>query len=110
MPDCCSRRSTRVVLPWSTWAMMATLRRFIAVLLARTMAGARSHRKTGTHFSGSRSKPEILEGAEHLKRKPGQKTGHTLLIALQYSQKTSKNNGLLTGWLIDFPSNQRHIG
>src|SRR4051812_21798422 len=28
-PDCCSRRSTSVVLPWSTWAMMATLRRFI---------------------------------------------------------------------------------
>ena len=26
-PDCCSRRSTRVVLPWSTWAMMAILRR-----------------------------------------------------------------------------------
>ena len=26
VPDCCSRRSTRVVLPWSTWAMIATLR------------------------------------------------------------------------------------
>src|SRR5262245_49425640 len=25
-PDCCSRRSTSVVLPWSTWAMIATLR------------------------------------------------------------------------------------
>ena len=25
-PDCCSRRSTRVVLPWSTWAIMAILR------------------------------------------------------------------------------------
>src|SRR5215211_5031235 len=25
-PDCCSSRSTRVVLPWSTWAMIATLR------------------------------------------------------------------------------------
>src|SRR3981189_3547348 len=40
--------------------MIATLRSFIAVLLVRTMAGARSRRKTGTHFSGSRSKPEIL--------------------------------------------------
>src|SRR2546430_6758619 len=25
-PDCCSRRSTKVVLPWSTWAIIATLR------------------------------------------------------------------------------------
>src|SRR5438105_1323065 len=39
--------------------MIATLRSFIAVLLVRTMAGARSRRKTGTHFSGSRSKPGI---------------------------------------------------
>ena len=28
-PDCFSSRSTRVVLPWSTWAMMAMLRRFM---------------------------------------------------------------------------------
>src|ERR1700710_1473571 len=41
--------------------MMAMLRRFMALLLARTMAGARSRRKTGTHFSGSRSKPGILK-------------------------------------------------
>ena len=27
MPLWCSRASTSVVLPWSTWAMMATLRR-----------------------------------------------------------------------------------
>src|SRR5438094_9135245 len=27
VPDCCSSLSTNVVLPWSTWAMMATLRR-----------------------------------------------------------------------------------
>src|SRR5258706_6513620 len=27
VPDCCSSLSTSVVLPWSTWAMMATLRR-----------------------------------------------------------------------------------
>src|SRR5437762_4463783 len=26
LPDCLSRLSTSVVLPWSTWAMMATLR------------------------------------------------------------------------------------
>src|SRR5258706_811900 len=27
VPDCCRSLSTSVVLPWSTWAMMATLRR-----------------------------------------------------------------------------------
>ena len=26
VPDCFSRQSTSVVLPWSTWAMMAMLR------------------------------------------------------------------------------------
>src|SRR5512139_867913 len=30
VPDCCNRRSTSVVLPWSTCAMMATFRRFIS--------------------------------------------------------------------------------
>ena len=30
-PDCCRSRSTRVVLPWSTWAMMATLRSFMGI-------------------------------------------------------------------------------
>src|ERR1700722_3305607 len=39
--------------------MMATLRSFIALLLDQTMAGARSRRKTGTHFSGSRSKNSV---------------------------------------------------
>jgi hypothetical protein len=37
-------------------------------------------------------------------------TGHTLLVAAQYSQKTLKNNGLLAGWLTDFPSNHCHFG
>ena len=27
-PDCSSNLSTKVVLPWSTWAMMAILRKF----------------------------------------------------------------------------------
>ena len=30
-PDCCRSLSTSVVLPWSTWAMMAMLRRFMGV-------------------------------------------------------------------------------
>ena len=40
-PDCCSSRSTRVVLPWSTWAMMATLRSFICVWFSKAAAAAR---------------------------------------------------------------------
>ena len=34
-PDCCRSRSTSVVLPWSTWAMMAMLRRFMRSSLNR---------------------------------------------------------------------------
>ena len=29
VPDCCNSLSTRVVLPWSTWAIIAILRRFL---------------------------------------------------------------------------------
>jgi len=36
------------------------------------------------------------------KRKPGQRTGHTLRVAAQYIQKTPKNNGLFGIRLIDF--------
>jgi hypothetical protein len=49
-------------LPWSTWAMMATLRRFIFVSSASDNKRARSRRKTGTDFSGSRLKPWMLIG------------------------------------------------
>src|SRR5260370_34946874 len=74
--------------------MMATLRRFIALLL-RTMAGARSHRKTGTHFSGSRSKTWSSNGRYgSQKGSPAKRPGHTLLAAAQYSKKSPENNGL----------------
>jgi hypothetical protein len=33
VPDCCSNLSTRVVLPWSTWAIMAIFRRFLTVMM-----------------------------------------------------------------------------
>jgi hypothetical protein len=56
------------------------------------MAGARSRRKTGTHFSGSRWS---FKGAEAPKKEARPKgPGKTLLIAAQYSQKRSKNNDL----------------
>jgi hypothetical protein len=44
------------------------------------------------------------------KGSPAKGTGQTLLVALQYSQKTPKNNGLLAGWLTDFPPKQRCFG
>src|SRR4030081_809517 len=82
--------------------MMATLRRFIAVLLVRTMAGARSRRKTGTHFSGSRSKTWNSRALGAQKGSPAKTPGHTLLVAAQYIQKTPKNNGLFRIWLAHF--------
>src|ERR1700738_5185765 len=83
--------------------MMATLRRFIALLLGRTMAGARSRRKTGTHFSGSHSKTWNSAGAHGAQKgSPAKRTGHTLLVAAQYSQKSPENNALFTIWLADF--------
>jgi len=36
------------------------------------------------------------------KGSPAKRTGHTLLVAAQYIQKTPKINGLLPSWLIDF--------
>ena len=43
-PDCRSIASTRVVLPWSTWATMATLRNGTSVIVA---AGGRQRRTGG---------------------------------------------------------------
>src|ERR1700685_498373 len=90
------------------------------------MAGARSLRKTGTHFSGSRPKtwskdPRLpkcanarsrhtlqklqiggtsrAQGAQ--KGSPAKRTGHTLLIAAQYSQELPENNALFAIWLAD---------
>jgi hypothetical protein len=65
-------------------------------------AGARSHRKTGTHFSGSRSKPGVRRAQGAQKGNPAKRTGHTLLVAAQYSQKSPKNNALFAIWLADF--------
>src|SRR4030088_1015750 len=82
--------------------MMATLRSFMLFLLHQTMAGARSRRKTGTHFSGSHSKPGIRRAHRAQKGSPAKRTGHTLLVAAQYSQKSPKNNALFAIWLADF--------
>jgi hypothetical protein len=45
---------------------------------------------------------EFERALKRPKRKPGQKDGHTLLIALQYSQESPENNVLFAIWLADF--------
>src|ERR1700730_7805443 len=56
-PDCCSRRSTRVVLPWSTWAIMAILRRFMGLadswgLWGRVLGAKNQNEPRGARRSG----------------------------------------------------------
>ena len=53
-PDCCSSRSTSVVLPWSTWAMMAILRSFI--FLSRKPLRAPGARDFGPYIVSSAGK------------------------------------------------------
>jgi hypothetical protein len=36
------------------------------------------------------------------KGSPAKRTGHALLVAVQYSQKSPKNNALFAIWLADF--------
>ena len=43
-PDCCSSRSTSVVLPWSTWAMMAM---FLSFMRVQAFGAARIERGGG---------------------------------------------------------------
>jgi hypothetical protein len=66
--------------------------------LALIFVGTGSLRKTGFRFSGSCS-----EGALAPKKEARPKrTGHTLLVAAQYSQKSPENNALFAIWLADF--------
>ncbi|WP_291575469.1 hypothetical protein, partial [Bradyrhizobium sp.] len=58
--------------------------------------------KPGPTFPDHAQKPGLRKGASPSKRKPGQKTGHALLVAAQYSQKLPKNNALFVDWLADF--------
>src|SRR6478609_6237172 len=81
--------------------MMATLRRFMALLLVvqrstRDLAG-----KPGSTFPDRALKPGIRWGAFPQKGSPAKRTGHTLRVAAQYIQKTSKNNGLFLAKLTE---------
>ncbi len=53
-PDCCSSRSTRVVLPWSTWAMMAMLRSFLGMGRCSRAPGDHRRCQRGAKAAGMR--------------------------------------------------------
>src|SRR5262249_39587565 len=99
VPDCCSRRSTRVVLPWSTWAMMATLRRFMAVLLVNGVERDRAENRD-PYFCGRTL--ESVAAQRGQKGSPAKGPGDSLRVAAQYIQKMLKNNGLFGVWLAEF--------
>jgi hypothetical protein len=62
--------------------------------------------KPGPTFPDRAQKPGMRTGPRPQtwpqKGSPAKKTGHTLRVAAQYIQKTSKNNGLFGSWLADF--------
>jgi len=54
-------------------------------------------------FSGSRSKKLEFERAHTAQKgSPAKRTGQTLRVATQYSQKSPENNALFAIWLADF--------
>jgi hypothetical protein len=55
---------------------------------------------------GPRSKTEFRRALGAQKGSPAERTGHTLRVALQYSQKTPKNNGLFRIWLAELAGKQ----
>src|SRR5882757_1207823 len=80
--------------------MMATLRRFMALLLVvrwRDLAG-----KPEPTFPDHAQKPGFWRALGAQKGSPAKRTGHTLRVAAQCSQKTLKNNGLFGVWLAHF--------
>jgi hypothetical protein len=48
-------------------------------------------------------KSAALAGAQRAEKgSPAKATGHTLLVAAQYSQESAENNALFAIWLADF--------
>jgi hypothetical protein len=61
--------------------------------------------KPGPAFSGSHSKTWNSKGAHRAEKgSPAKGTGHTLLVAAQYSEKLAENNALFAVGLADFRS------
>jgi hypothetical protein len=61
-------------------------------------------------FPDRARKPGFRQGARAQKGNPAKRTGHALLVAAQYSQKSPENNGLLPGWLTDFRQTYVNFG
>ena len=103
VPDCCSSWSTRVVLPWSTWAMMAMLRRFMSCSSGSDNGWSAISPENRDPLFRITLKTWNSEGAHGAQKgSPAKRTGRTLLVASQYSRKTPKNNGLFRIWLAHF--------
>src|SRR5947208_11278845 len=82
---------------------MATLRSFIALLLGRTMVGsAISPENRDPLFRIALKNLEFERAQRAQKGSRAKKTGHTLLVAPQYSPESPENNALFAIWLADF--------
>ena len=80
-PDCQSMASTRVVLPWSTWATMATLRMSSRVFMGMMpivsgFGGARDHRRGRSRRCGGAGRSGTLGGRHGVRRWAGRPGSH----------------------------------
>jgi hypothetical protein len=67
-----------------------------------TAASTISPENRGSIFPDHAQKLEFDRAHTAQKGSPAKRTGHTLLVAAQYSQKSPENNALFTIWLADF--------
>jgi hypothetical protein len=65
--------------------------------LERDLAG-----KPGPFFPDHAQKLEFDRALTAQKGSPAKRTGHTLRVVAQYSQKSPENNALFAIWLADF--------
>ena len=87
VPDCSSNLSTKVVLPWSTWATIATFLNFSIISLLQTAATEHGHNTYGHYFnvapkkcSANYSKNTLI--TQHLK--PNERNIYTGLLFCTY--------------------------
>src|SRR6202790_4503203 len=87
---------------------MATLRSFMLALSASDNGGSViSPENRDPLFRITLKTLEFQERWSAQKGSPAKRTGHTLLVAAQYSQKSPENNALFAIWLGDFPNRIR---
>src|SRR6185312_7872813 len=70
--------------------------------LERDLAG-----KPGPILPDHAQKPGIRRARGAQKGSPAKPTGHTLLVAAQYSQKSPENNAVMAPWVADFSHRNR---